>query len=111
MSRELMHDVGTLLVDAGYGPGSGVTAHAHGDTVIVSWKTDLPDPFDPFDPIAAEAGSPRRIDEVTCMRVAVEAAITAVFRSAGYAAVAHPDGFIMVTRRQSAPPPAGCGSG
>ncbi|MFE5941534.1 hypothetical protein [Streptomyces sp. NPDC056480] len=91
MSRELIQEIESLLADAGHGPASGVTMHKHGSTVIVSWKSDPAS----RPPVAC----PQRIDEVTCLRVAVDIALTTLFRAAGHAAVAHPDGFILVSQR------------
>ncbi|MFF5922826.1 hypothetical protein ACFY8C_31595 [Streptomyces flavochromogenes] len=98
MSRELVREIESLLADAGYGPASGVTTHKHGDLVVVSWQTK---------PAGRAAASvcPARIDDVICLRVAVEVALTTLFRAAGYAAVASPDGFVLVSR-QPVPWPA-----
>ncbi|MFF5973877.1 hypothetical protein ACFY7C_20340 [Streptomyces sp. NPDC012769] len=99
MSRELVREVESLLVEAGFGPGSGLTTHSHGDAVIVSWHADrLIRPT-----ISVHATDPglHAAAEINGIRTALGLALTSVLGDAGLTAVMRPDGFV-VTREAPA---------
>lgn len=95
MSRELVQRVQITLAEAGFGPGSGLTARSDGVAVIVSWHPDqLLRPT-----ITAHASDPdvHAAAEITGIRSALDAALTSIFLAAGLTPLSHPDGFIRVT--------------
>lgn len=95
MSGELVERVRTALADAGFGPGSGLTAQSDGSAVIVSWHPDrLIRPT-----ITAHADDPdvHAAAEISGIRSALDTALTSVFLAAGLVPLSHPEGFISVT--------------
>ncbi|MFF2779979.1 hypothetical protein ACFVU3_34385 [Streptomyces sp. NPDC058052] len=95
MSRELVRKVQTVLADAGFGPGSGLTARSEGVAVIVAWHPDrLIRPT-----IAAHASDPdiHAAAEINGIRTALDTALTSVFLAAGLIPLTDPEGFISVT--------------
>ncbi|MFI8423847.1 hypothetical protein [Streptomyces sp. NPDC085479] len=95
MSRELVHQVQTVLADAGFGPDSGLTTRSEGVAVIVSWHPDrLIRPT-----IAAHAADPdvHAAAEITGIRTALDTALTSVFLAAGLVPLTRPEGSIRVT--------------
>ncbi|MFI8522397.1 hypothetical protein ACIGEZ_32015 [Streptomyces sp. NPDC085481] len=97
MSHTLVHEVETILAQAGFGPAGGLTMHSHGDAVIVRWHADrLLRPT-----ITAHAADPDldTTAAITGIRTALDTALTSVLRAAGLATAAHPDGIILVTRQ------------
>ncbi|MER7520297.1 hypothetical protein [Streptomyces sp. NPDC126499] len=96
-ASDLLDEVENVLLRGGFEQGCGLTARAHAYGVVVSWRVDpLVKPViiahvdDPD--VEARAG-------LTGLRVAMETALVGLFHDAGLRTAAHPDGFVLVTRR------------
>ncbi|MEU2507378.1 hypothetical protein ABZ621_22085 [Streptomyces sp. NPDC007863] len=95
MPRDLLHQVQTLLAEAGFGPDSGLSTTRDGQAVVVSWHADrLIRPI-----ITAHAGDPDvgTAAGIPGLRTALEAALTNVFQSADLRPLHDPGGLLRVT--------------
>ncbi|MFF0558983.1 hypothetical protein [Streptomyces sp. NPDC004266] len=96
MALELTAAVRSVLAAAGYDTDNGLDLHEHVYGVVVTWPAGSP--------AGAALGAPP-VDadraarpEVSGGRAGTAGALVAVLKEAGFRAVAHPEGFILVTR-------------
>ncbi|MFE5792813.1 hypothetical protein ACFQ8C_09570 [Streptomyces sp. NPDC056503] len=96
MTSALLDQIHTVITDAGFGPGSGLTFQDCEDGVRVSWKADAI--IRPT--IAAHASDPELRDHATVagLRSVVDHALTALFLGAGLHTTAPLNGVLLVTR-------------
>lgn len=95
MPRDLLHQVQTLLAEAGFGPDSGLTTTRDGQAIVVSWHVDrLIRPI-----ITAHADDPDvgTAAGIPGLRTALEAALTNVFQAADLLPLPDPGGLLRVT--------------
>ncbi|MER5738503.1 MULTISPECIES: hypothetical protein [unclassified Streptomyces] len=92
---ELLRRARRVLSEAGYEPGTGLTATVDGPDILVTWHPDsLVRPL-----LAAHSADPEahRAAEVPGLHAAIETALMTVFQKAGFSPLLQPGGTLRLS--------------